>query len=69
MAWTQTDIDKLKTAIASGVMRVDYENTRVHYQTTDDMLKALRRMESELAEGAMGKGTGRTILVQHGRGL
>ena len=48
-ALTQTDIDKLKKAIARGVLRVEYANESVTYQSVDQMLKALAFVEAEFA--------------------
>lgn len=52
MAWTQTDIDRLKAAIASGIVTVSYDGPprrTVQYQNTRDMLAALAVMEAEVA--------------------
>lgn len=48
-ALTQVDIDRLKKAIAKGVLRVEYDNESVTYQSIDQMLKALAFAEAELA--------------------
>lgn len=48
MAWTQADIDKLKTAMAKGVKSVRYVSGQVDYQSVDDMLKVLDVMENEV---------------------
>ena len=49
MAWSQTDIDTLKSAIAGGKSLVRYGDRTVQYQSTSDMLRALRVMEAALA--------------------
>lgn len=49
MAWTQSDIDTLKAAIASGVLEVEYHDRRVKYQTTREMLEALGLMQQEVS--------------------
>lgn len=49
MAFTQEQVDALKVAIASGVRRVSYGDRDVTYSNLDEMLKALRIMESEVA--------------------
>lgn len=46
MAWTQSDIDALKAAIATGLRTVTYSDRTVTYQTTEDMLRVLSAMES-----------------------
>lgn len=50
MPFTQTDIDTLKAAIASGVLEVEYHDRRVKYQTTREMLEALGLMQQEVNE-------------------
>jgi hypothetical protein len=48
MAWTQSDVDALKAAIASGVRVVEYHDRKVEYQTTHEMLEALGPMQQEV---------------------
>lgn len=69
MAWTESDIDALKSAIKSGVRRVTFADHAVEYHSVADMIRALRLMEGEVAEAAGTVNSGRTILVQHGRGV
>lgn len=41
MAWTQTDLDRLETAIASGVLEVTTsDGKKVKYQSLADLLRA-----------------------------
>lgn len=49
MPFSQSDIDALKAAIATGTKRVQFENRSVDYQDTSQMLKALEVMESEVS--------------------
>lgn len=50
MAWTQTDVDGLKAAIAKGILRVRNANgEEVTYQSLSDMRKALSIMEGEVS--------------------
>lgn len=48
MAWTQADIDALKTAMAKGVQSVRYVSGEVTYRSLDDMRKLLNDMEAEV---------------------
>lgn len=48
MAWTQTDIDKLKASMASGVLTVRHGETSTTFQSLADMQKQLERMEAEV---------------------
>ncbi|MFZ1057692.1 MAG: hypothetical protein WAP47_00730 [Candidatus Rokuibacteriota bacterium] len=69
MAWTQTDIDALKAAIKTGHRRVTYGDKTVEYQTMAEMIRLLALMEADVAATNGTAGNGRTILVQHGRGV
>jgi len=60
---TQTDIDKLKQAIARGVLKVRYDNEEVTYQSTEDMLKALAFAEAELAGSSSDRYVPSTLAV------
>lgn len=48
MAWTQTDVDTLKAAIASGILHVAYADRTITYKSTDEQLKALALMQAEV---------------------
>lgn len=52
--WLQSDIDKLKAAIASGVLEVNYDGPparRVKYQSLDAMRALLAEMRAEVNGG------------------
>jgi hypothetical protein len=46
VAWTQTDIDLLKAAIARGVKRVQYADREVEYPSLKEMRELLAEMEA-----------------------
>lgn len=49
--WTQADVDKLKAAIAGGVLEVEYEGPprrRVRYQDLGAMRSLLASMRAEV---------------------
>jgi hypothetical protein len=48
MAWSQTDIDKLKAAMAQGIKRVRYTSGEMEYQSADEMRRVLADMEREV---------------------
>lgn len=50
MAFSQTDLDAIKTAIASGTMKVKYADREVQYQSLDDLLKIKGLIEKELGQ-------------------
>lgn len=70
MAWTTDDLTTIERAIASGQLRVQYQDRMVHYQTISDMLKARDAIKGELAQEAAGGGTSvkRYSYVGHDRG-
>lgn len=49
MAFTQTDIDRLKAAMASGVLTVEIEGKRITYRSMAELERALARAEAEVA--------------------
>lgn len=53
MAYTETDRDRLKRAIASGVLTVDYpERGRVTYRSLAELQSALATVEAELGQAS-----------------
>jgi hypothetical protein len=48
MAWTQSQIDALKTAIASGVLTVKHGETLTTYRSLAEMKAALAMMTSDV---------------------
>ncbi len=53
VGWTQTDVDTLRAAIASGLLSVSYGGPparTVEYQSTQSMLTALAQAVAELAQ-------------------
>jgi hypothetical protein len=58
MAYSQTDIDNLKAAIASGARRVKFgagpDQREIEYNSLADMERALALMQNEIAGQAKG---------------
>lgn len=52
MAWTQTELDALKRAFASGTLRVTFDGRTVEYGNADDLIKRIRAIETEVAASA-----------------
>lgn len=48
MAWTQTDIDALKAAIAQGALKVRFADRDVTYRSLKEMRETLAMMEEEV---------------------
>jgi hypothetical protein len=49
VAYTQSDVDRLKTAIAQGVRRVRFNDRDIEFRSLDEMERSLALMERELA--------------------
>ncbi len=49
MALSQSDLDNIDAAIASGKLSVRFGDRQVTYQTVDDLLKARNHIAEELA--------------------
>lgn len=55
MAWTQSQLDALETAIVQGVTSVTYDGERVEYRSIAEMLQLRGVMRSALGlNGSMG---------------
>ena len=52
MSWTQAELDALKSAYASGTLRVSYEGKTVEYAGAIDLLSRIRTIEREMATNA-----------------
>ncbi|MBF0182632.1 MAG: hypothetical protein HQM03_21710 [Magnetococcales bacterium] len=48
MTFTQTELDALKQAYASGALRVTHEGKTVEYGSEADLLRRIRVVEGEL---------------------
>lgn len=48
MAWTQSDLDRIEAAIATGARRVRYQTHEVEYQSLADMLTARAIIRQEV---------------------
>ena len=67
--WTQTDIDKLKAAIAGGVLSVRYDGPpgrTITYQSLSEMRKLLAEMIASVATAAGTRTTTRLAKTRKG---
>jgi hypothetical protein len=62
MAWTQSDVDALKAALALGATRVRFADRDVTYRSLAEMKAILRDMEEEVA---VANGTTRPRIRQY----
>lgn len=58
MPMTQSDLDNINAAIASGELSVEVSGCKVTYRSIDDLLRARGVVEAELAKAAGGTGAG-----------
>jgi hypothetical protein len=66
MAFTQTELDALKAAYASGALEVRYADKTVRYDSADKLLERIRIIEKSLN----GRSSGLKALdVTHSKGL
>ena len=49
MTWTQSELDALKGAYASGTLRVSYDGKTVEYGSEADLIRRIRTIEREIA--------------------
>lgn len=54
MAFTQTDLDAINAAVASGELTVKHNGREVTYRSVDDLRKARETILAELASTAPG---------------
>lgn len=59
MAWTQTDLDTLEKAIATGATRVKYADKEVEYRTLAEMWQLRDQIKDELGLNGTGENKGR----------
>ncbi len=49
MAFTQSQLEALEAALASGTLRVSYEGRSVEYRSVDELKKAIAEVKASLA--------------------
>ncbi|GHF71116.1 phage head-tail joining protein [Seohaeicola zhoushanensis] len=49
MAWTQIELDALKSAYAAGTVVVQYDGKRIEYGSEADLLRRIRTIEAEIS--------------------
>ena len=48
-SWTETELQALRRAYASGTLRVSYDGRSVEYGSAEDLLRRIRLIEGEIA--------------------
>jgi hypothetical protein len=67
MAWTQADIDNLKSAMAKGVLKIKHGERETTFQNVGDMQRLLAQMQQEVSDG--GPQTTRRTVAGFSNGL
>ena len=49
MSWTRAELDALRSAYASGTLRVSYDGRTVEYGSEADLIRRIRTIEREIA--------------------
>lgn len=52
MGYTQTDLDRINDAIATGELSISYKGRTTTFRSIDDLIKAKREIESSLASSS-----------------
>ena len=66
-SWTETELQALRRAYASGTLRVSYDGRSVEYGSAEDLLRRIRLIEGELA-AAIGKPKPRRSFASFAKG-
>lgn len=53
--WTDLEIAALRSAVAKGILRVEYEGRIVQYQSLTEMRSLLREMEGGISDTVTGE--------------
>lgn len=67
MAFTQTDLDRLDSAIAMGMLTCKLNGKEVTYRSMDELMKARNFIANQLAQQS-GISTGSAIYTEFSRG-
>lgn len=69
MTFTQTDLDAIRAAIASGAMEVAYaDGSRVKYRSLDEMLRTRDMIAAEVSQPASTGRNSRVSLISFSNG-
>jgi len=66
MAWTQTQLDAMNTAIAEGTLTVRFADRSVTYRSLNEMLRIRTLMMDEIGTNAVVKDQMRTFSYSKG---
>lgn len=69
MAWTQTDLDVLKAAIAQGATSVRFADRQVNYRSLDEMQNTMRMIQADIDAAAGKVRRNRVVRFVTGKGL
>lgn len=64
MPYTETQLDALRRALATGERRVTFADKTVEYRSVEELRAAIREVEAALAKDRVEAGTGRPLARQ-----
>jgi hypothetical protein len=64
MSYTETQLDALRRALATGERRVTFADKTVEYRSVEELRAAIREVEAALAKEKAEAGTGRPMARQ-----
>ena len=64
MPYTQTQLDALRQALATGERRVSFADRTVEYRSVEELRAAIREVEAALAKEKAEAGIGRPLVRQ-----
>jgi len=67
MAFTQTQLDAIESAIASGELRVMFNGREIIYRSIDDLMKARNVVKAALEAAGAAVAVVRTSYASYGR--
>jgi roadblock/LC7 domain-containing protein len=69
MAYTQTQLEALEAALASGTLRVSFEGRSLEYRSVDELKKAIAEIKAALAAADPAAPRSRVLRIYTGKGF
>ena len=69
MAYSQTQLEALEAALASGMLRVSFEGRSVEYRSVEELKKAIAEVKAALAAQDPAQARSRIVKVTTSKGF
>jgi len=69
MAYTQSQLEALEAALASGMLRVSFEGRSVEYRSVEELKKAIAEVKAALAAQDPAQARSRIVKVTTSKGF